>query len=90
MAVKDITDKQVIEAYLECKRIGEGWPYDILQDRTGQCWKVCYRAMERSCKRGYIDYGVSLRSGWVTPLGLKVLDNSLSTDSGKRACCAEI
>ena len=43
------------------------WPYEILAARTGQCEKVCYRAMERAEGRGYIEYGVSLRTGWLTP-----------------------
>jgi hypothetical protein len=72
MARKDISDKQVVEAYLRSKTEGR-WPYEILQEITEQCEKVCYRAMERAYIRGYIDYGTSLRSGWVTEKGMELL-----------------
>lgn len=45
------------------------FPYDILVAMTGQPWKVCYRAMERAHRRGFIEYGVSLRTGWLTDAG---------------------
>jgi len=35
--------------------------------------KVCYRAMERAESHGLIDYGVSLRSGWLTNKGILLL-----------------
>lgn len=79
MAMKDISDKQVCEAYVESKRQREEipyWyehPYSILMRTTGQCEKVCYRAMERACDRGFIEYGVSLRTGWLTDEGKKLL-----------------
>lgn len=76
MSVKDISDKQVCEAYAEAERQrGPDWnrhydfPYVILQRMTGQPEKVCYRAMERASDRGYIEYGVSLRTGWLTDKG---------------------
>jgi len=49
------------------------WPYEILQEVTGQPEKVCYKAMERADDRGLIDYGVSLRTGWITEEGMKLL-----------------
>lgn len=83
MATKDITDKQVIEAYGEYHEAKKGrtsfieeefeWPYDILHRTTGQPVKVCYRAMERAEERGYIEYGVSLRTGWITDKGKELL-----------------
>lgn len=54
------------------------WPHYILAARTGQPLKVCYRAMERAYRRGLVDYGVSLRSGWVTEKGKALI----------RAACA--
>lgn len=83
MATKDITDIQVVNAYIKAKetRVKHTvlgclikpeflvWPYDILMQETGQCEKVCYRAMERACDHGLIEYGTSLRSGWVTEKG---------------------
>ena len=75
MATKDISDIQVIKAYLEYKQTRH-FPYDILYRDTGQPIKVCYRAMERAEKRGYIDYGTSLRTGWVTEKGYGLLKES--------------
>ena len=72
MATKDITDKQVCEAYVEYNRNRGAWPYEILHQRTGEHWKVCFRACERAAKRGLVDYGVSLRSGWLTTSGEKL------------------
>ena len=81
MATKDIGDKQVCLAYKEFERQTlliktYEWPYEILMRITGQPFKVCYRAMERACKRGFIDYGVSLRSGWLTSAGKALTDES--------------
>jgi len=81
MATKNITDIQVLKAYQDSKVTIDGkWPYDLLMELTGQCEKVCYRAMERACKRGLIDYGTSLRSGWITNKGYELL-NKTSPDS---------
>lgn len=79
MAMKDISDKQVCEAYVEAirKRQDEKecvFPYEILMKVTGQPEKVCYRAMERASDRDYVEYGVSLRTGWLTEKGRKLLD----------------
>lgn len=77
MATKDISDLQVVMAYFEARaeRDAENarWPEDILMERTGQCEKVCFRAMERADRRGYLDYGVSLHAGWVTEEGKQLV-----------------
>lgn len=79
MARKDVSDQQVVEAYAEATRLRRGspgsivWPTDILMRVTGQCEKVCYRAMERAEQRGLLDFGVSLRAGWLTPQGEEFL-----------------
>lgn len=87
MATKDITDRQVCEAYakyrvaldleLALRRRGIcvdcPYPYDLLMQVTGQCFKVCYRAMERAANRGLVECGVSLRTGWLTPKGRALL-----------------
>jgi hypothetical protein len=44
---------------------------------TGQPLKVCYRAMERAHKRGYVEYGVSLRTAWLLPKGLELLQEQM-------------
>lgn len=79
MSTKDVTDKMVVDAYAEAMRQrGQGsgapwadyeYPYVILMRVTGECEKVCYRAMERACARDLVEYGVSLRTGWLTDKG---------------------
>lgn len=76
MATKHITDKQVLEAYVQYSKDNSKWPYEILMERTGEPEKVCFNAMLRAVKRGYIDYGVSVRSGWLTPKGIEYLKES--------------
>lgn len=79
MSTKDVTDKMVCDAYAEMERQrdqgpGKPWanyefPYVILMRVTGECEKVCYMAMQRACKRDLVEYGVSLRTGWLTEKG---------------------
>ena len=90
MATKDITDKQVVEAYQEYQKsvAEEGYlkyPYEILRDITGEPEKVCLRAMERAEGRGFIECGVSLRSGWITDEGLKLIRSIEDVKQGKGA-----
>ena len=79
MATKDISDLEVVEAYIHFKissglyGIHDRWPCLILMAWTGECEKVCYSAMERAQNRGYIECGVSLRSGWVTQKGMDLV-----------------
>ncbi len=78
MARKNITDKQVCEAIRDFKasKFTLDWPYKLLAQRTGECEKVCYSAMERTYERNYIEYGVSLRTGWLTEKGKKLLNEN--------------
>ena len=80
MARKDISDKQVCEAFAESEiQRAPNWendyayPYEILHRETGQHEKVCYAAMERAESRDYIEYGVSLRTGWLTKKGKELI-----------------
>ena len=81
MAVKDITDLQVCLAVSKYKRQIQSsklfqsvpYPYQTLAVETGECEKVCYRAMERAYRHGLIEFGVSLRNGWLTPEGMAML-----------------
>jgi len=55
--------------------------------------KVAQAAMERAYDRGLVDYGVSLRSGWLTKAGLHLLDTTPPTIPAsitrlKRVCTA--
>lgn len=53
---------------------GEGWSlhYQELCQKWGE--KVVIRKMERLADRGYIEYGVSPRTGWLTEKGKHVLE----------------
>lgn len=76
MAMKHISDRAVCIA-VDCYQIAMRhphaphvpYPYEILSVILEQPEKVCYRAMERAERRGYIEYGVSLRTGWLTQKG---------------------
>lgn len=73
MAVKDISDELVCKAINTAQKNRTRWPYEYLQSWTGQPEKVCYRALERAEERGLIEYGVSLRTGWLTEKGEQLL-----------------
>lgn len=74
MSRKDISDKQVVIAYAEYHNgARKEWPYEILRRMTGQPFMVCYRAMERAAKRGFVESGISLRTGWLTDKGKALL-----------------
>ena len=79
MAMKDITDKQVLQAYKDSRDLRKNknmvWPEELLMQRTGEPEKVCYRCMERAEDRGLIDSGVTTRSGWLTDEGEKLLSS---------------
>lgn len=71
MSTKDITDLQVclaVKAFHE-RDLDLPWPYEALAGETGQAEKVCFHAMRRADRRGYLDYGVSLRTAWLTEKG---------------------
>ena len=74
MSTKDVTDRQVCEAVRISRDTHcEFWPCELLAKETGECEKVCYRAMERAAKRDLLDCGVSLRTGWLTDKGKALL-----------------
>jgi hypothetical protein len=63
----DLTTAQVLRAYRDQSRFVP-FPTTTLIDE-GYPEKVVYAAIEREERRGFIDYGVSLRAGWLTPKG---------------------
>lgn len=73
MANKAISDALVCLAYAMARRSDSKWPDWFLHDWTGQPEKVCIKATEKADRDGYIDYGVSLRSGWLTNKGIDLL-----------------
>lgn len=52
------------------KRRHVPYPYERLCAVLGCPEKVAYSAMERAYDRGLIEYGVSLRTGWITDKGI--------------------
>jgi hypothetical protein len=77
MARKDISDLQVIQA---CSDRGSDSSINVLIAKTGQCFKVCLRAMERAYARGYIGCGVSIAYAWPTERGKAILHTAIIPD----------
>lgn len=77
MATKDISDEQVCLAYLKYQKPSPMnfpyWPEEHLMIMTLQPKKVCFSAMKRADRRGYLDYGVNLHSGWLTDKGKRLV-----------------
>lgn len=72
MSRKDITDAMVCRAYAD--KTARGMTAEaLLEEMTGQHPKVVQRAMERAERRGLVDCGVSLRTGWLTAKGIALL-----------------
>lgn len=49
---------------------------EVIKELTKKPMRVIWRAMTRACNRGYIEYGVSMRTGWPTPAGLALLQKA--------------
>ena len=75
MSRKSVPDELVCKAIKE--RLNSGWPpictLELLQTWTGEPEKVCYAAMERADDHGLIEWGVSLRTAWLTDKGKALL-----------------
>jgi hypothetical protein len=52
--------------------IDDRFPYQQLSDKYPE--KVVYAKMEKLARDGLIGYGVSLRTGWITPKGQAYID----------------
>ncbi len=64
-----IPDEYVCAAVKRYKETRGDFPYETLA-KDFQCdEKLAYSACERACARGLIEYGVSLRTGWLTEKG---------------------
>lgn len=83
MSRKDVPDVLVLLAYNYRRQYEvNAFPYEILMGWTGQPEKVCYAAMERACDHNLIEYGVSLRTGWLTEKGKDLLKTESSKFEG--------
>lgn len=75
--VKDISDYLIVLAYDTGRKLKPRiYPDELLMKWTGACEKVCFRAMERAVDKDLIEYGVSLRTGWLTEKGEELLNAS--------------
>ena len=70
MSRKAITTLMVLEEYEDnVAKMAVSGVDERLMAKTGLPEKVVYAAMEREDDRGYLEYGVSLRCGWLTEQG---------------------
>jgi hypothetical protein len=72
---KMISDYEVCLAYQEHdkNRLGANDAVDILVEKFNIPYKVCWSACERAEDRGLIEYGSTLRLGWLTNKGKKLI-----------------
>lgn len=77
MKLRDISDTEVCQAVANYQDAAVGdrglFPYERLARKFNCDEKLAYRACERAAKRGLIEYGVSLRTGWLTEKGKELL-----------------
>lgn len=77
----DISDLEVVMAVAFYKEDPDNrdFPYVFLADKFNCDEKLAYSACERACDHDLIDYGVSLRTGWLTEKGLELLKTAKLT-----------
>lgn len=82
MAVKDISDVQVCLAAEFAAYLKDEAPFgcldvpcaaEVLMEITGQCYKVCVQAIERTSKRGYVDNWIREYIATLTTMGYELL-----------------
>jgi len=76
MKRSDIRDVTVVRACWDphdARTLGLSSSLRRLMEATGAPEKVCLAAMERATRRGYIEWGVSLRFAWRTGTGTALL-----------------
>jgi hypothetical protein len=69
MRRRDITTKIVLEAAVRASLERRMMTWEYIHEATGAPEKVIYAAMQREDDRGYLDWGVSLRTAWITKEG---------------------
>jgi hypothetical protein len=65
----DITTKMVLDAAKMAHTEKTGMTWEYIQRATGAPEKVIYAAMQREEDKGYLEWGVSLRTAWLTDSG---------------------
>lgn len=85
MSRKHVTNDVVCYAYYIARKKNKdpNFVYKFLSRVTKEQEKVCFRAMERACKKGLINFGVSLQCGWLSDKGKDLLQAFLRTRNVK-------
>lgn len=73
MKRSDISDKEVCLAVAEYEKTRGDFPYETLAKKFNCDEKLAYKACERASDNGLIEYGVSLRTGWLTEKGKELI-----------------
>lgn len=75
MKRKDIPTISVLKAYKKMEDTVRGKFVDeILMEEFNAPEKLVYSAINRDYDKGFIEFGVSIRSGWLTESGEKYLN----------------
>lgn len=69
----DISDLMVCAAYDRGDELGVLFADEKLAIMTGAPQKVVEAAIVRAVDRGLVEYGVTMRSGWLTAEGARLL-----------------
>jgi len=78
MKRSDISDLEVCKAVAEYQNTMGDFPYEVLARKFNCDEKLAYSACERACDNDLVEYGVSLRTGWLTEKGYKLLSEHLN------------
>jgi hypothetical protein len=70
----DISDLEVCKAVQKYQNTLGDFPYQTLAKKFSCNEKLAYSACERAYDNGLIEYGVSLRTGWLTDKGKELLN----------------
>ena len=76
MQRKDINNIEVCQAVQEYQHDRGKSSCEILAEKFSCDEKLAYSVCERAEDDGLIDYGVSLRTGWLTEKGEQLLNSS--------------
>ena len=76
--MKRITDRMAVMAQWEWReKMMRNEPVEnarlTLSIMTERSVMDCEKALQRAADRGYLDYGVSLRTAWLTDAGLRLI-----------------
>ena len=74
MQLKDISIKTILEQQQQWQDNNDlSFTYEILSKKYNCSEKLIYKKMEKLVDKDYLEYGVSLRTAWLTEKGLKFL-----------------